>query len=91
MNDKIKNSFKKIKEEQDRIRKEAIEKTIGYILAAFGLVAGLAWNEAIKALIDTFFPLDKNGIIIKFVYAILVTGVVVAVTMIFVKREVKET
>ena len=90
MNDKIKNSFKKIKEEQAKIRKEAIEKTIGYILAAFGLVAGLAWNEAIKALIDTFFPLDKNGIIIKFVYAILVTGVVVAVTMIFVKREAEE-
>jgi len=90
MNDKIKNSFKKIKEKQDGIRKEAIEKTIGYILAAFGLVAGLAWNEAIKALIDTFFPLDKNGIIIKFVYAVLVTGVVVAVTMIFVRKENQE-
>ena len=84
------NKFKKIKEEQAKIRKEAIEKTIGYILTAFGLVAGLAWNEAIKALIDTFFPLDKNGIVIKFVYAILVTGAVVAVTMIFVKKENKE-
>ncbi len=80
----------KIKEEQERIRKEAIEKTIGYILAAFGLVAGLAWNEAIKGLIDTFFPLDKNGLVIKFVYAILVTVIVVIATIIFVRKENKE-
>ncbi|OGZ63476.1 MAG: hypothetical protein A2998_01590 [Candidatus Staskawiczbacteria bacterium RIFCSPLOWO2_01_FULL_37_25b] len=86
----ITSKIKKIKEEQEIIRKEAIEKTIGYILAAFGLVAGLAWNEAIKALIDTFFPLDKNGLIIKFVYAVLVTVIVVAVTIIFVGKEDKE-
>jgi len=86
----ITSKLKKIREEQAKIRKEAIEKTIGYILAAFGLVAGLAWNEAIKALINVFFPLDKNGLIIKFVYAILVTGIVVVVTIIFVKKEVEE-
>src|SRR3989344_6013881 len=86
----ITSKIKKIKEEQEIIRKEAIEKTIGYILAAFGLVAGLAWNEAIKALIDTFFPLDKNGLIIKFVYAVLVTVIVVAVTIIFVGKKDKE-
>lgn len=90
MNDKIRNRFKKIAEEQKRIRKEAIEKTIGYILAAFGLVAGLAWNEAIKGLIEVFFPLNKNGLVIKFIYAILVTVIVVVVTIIFVKREEQE-
>lgn len=86
----ITNKFNKIKEGQARLRKEAIEKTVGYILAAFGLVAGLAWNEAIKALIDNFFPLDKNGIVIKFVYAILVTVIVVVVTIIFVRKESHE-
>jgi len=85
------NKFQKIKEKQARIRKEVIEKTLGYILTAFGLVAGLAWNEAIKALIDDLFPLDKNGIVIKFVYAILVTALVVIVTIIFVKKEEQAT
>ena len=47
--------LKKIKEHQSILRKEIKEKTIGYILAAFGLVAGLAWNEAIKSFIDQFF------------------------------------
>lgn len=60
---------------------EVREKTIGYITAAFGLVAGLAWNEAIKALIDAIFPLSKNSITAKFVYAGLVTAVVIFVSM----------
>lgn len=62
------------------------EQTVGYIVAALSLVAGLAWNDAIKALITYFFPLDDaNGILAKFVYAGLMTIVVVLLTMI-VKR-----
>lgn len=83
----IKSKLQKIKEKQAKLRKDVLEKTVGYILTAFGLVAGLAWNEAIKALIDNLFPLDKNGIVIKFVYALLVTLIVVAVTILFVKKE----
>ena len=66
------------------LRKEIKEKTIGYLLAAFGLVAGLAWNEAMKSLID-FFPHTWNGILIKFVYAIFVTVIVVIITVYFVR------
>lgn len=79
--------FKNIKEKQARLRKEVIEKTVGYILAAFGLVAGLAWNEAIKALIENSFPLDRNGVVIKFIYAVLATVIIVTATIIFVKKE----
>jgi len=50
MSDTIKNNFKKIKAEQMRIREEVRKKTIGYIVAALGLVAGLAWNDAIKTI-----------------------------------------
>ena len=59
------------------LSKQVREKTAGYILAAFGLVAGLAWNDAIKSTIDRFFPLDQGNIIIKFAYALGITVVVV--------------
>lgn len=59
------------------INKELRSRTFGYISAALGLVAGLAWNEAITELINTLFPLSKDTVAVKFVYAIAVTIVVV--------------
>lgn len=64
---------------------EIKERTIGYILAAFGFVAGLAWNEAIKSFIDQFFPLARDSIFVKFLYAIVITIIVVIVTVYLVK------
>lgn len=77
--------FKKIREKETALRKEIRERTIGYVLAAFGLVASLAWNEAIKSFIDQFFPANKNSVLIKFVYAVAVTVVVVLVSIYLVK------
>ena len=62
------------------IRAELREKTSGYILTALGLVAGLAWNDAISSAIKYFFPLDNNGVRAKFFYAILVTIIIVIVS-----------
>ena len=53
---------------------------LGYILAAFGFVAGLAWNDAIKALIDFAFPLGTDSIVAKFLYAAAVTILVIIAT-----------
>ena len=50
------------------------------IVAAFGLVAGLAWNEAIKSLIEYFYPASQNNLMAKFVYAVFITLVVVVVS-----------
>ncbi|MCR4279728.1 MAG: DUF5654 family protein [Candidatus Zambryskibacteria bacterium] len=61
----------------NEIKKELKSTTFGYISAALGLVAGLAWNDAIKELIETAFPLSRNTIGVKFLYAILVTVVVI--------------
>ncbi len=72
-------------ENQKNLRQEMREKTIGYILAAFGLIAGLAWNEAIKSFIDLFFPLSGNSIWIKFVYAIIITLGVVLLSFYLIK------
>lgn len=57
---------------------EIREKTAGYMTAAFGFVAGLAWNDAIKSFIEFAFPFSKTGsILAKFTYAVLITVVVI--------------
>lgn len=75
------NNFEKIKMESTKISREVKEKTLGFILTAFGLVAGLAWNEAIQSLIKSFFAVDKDSIWVKFVYAVVITVLVVIVTI----------
>lgn len=62
------------------LRAELRQKTTGYILTALGLVAGLAWNDAISSAIKYFFPLDTNGYIAKFIYAIIITIVIVIIS-----------
>jgi hypothetical protein len=58
------------------------KQTITYVMSAFGIVAGLAWNDAIKALIEHFYPFGSaNGLAAKFVYAVIVTIIVVLVTL----------
>jgi septation ring formation regulator EzrA len=82
---KIRKSLTKIKEQQAKLGREVKEKTTGYILAALGLVVGLAWNDAIKSIIEYVFPLDKNSILAKLVYALLVTIIVVLVSAYFIR------
>jgi len=77
----IKKGLSAIKQKEQAIKKEIREKTIGYILAALGLVAGLAWNEAIKGMINVIFPNSNNGLFIKLLYAIIVTIIVVIISM----------
>jgi len=56
------------------------EKTITLILGGFGLVAALAWNEAIKSLFETLLK-NKGSLIGKFTYAVIVTMIVVIVSI----------
>lgn len=65
----------------EKLRSELREKTSGYILTALGLVAGLAWNDAISSAIKYFFPLDTNGVLPKFIYAVIVTIIIVIISM----------
>lgn len=61
------------------------ERITSYILAAFGFVAGLAWNEAIQALVNAFFPLSKDAVWAKLLYAVIVTLVVVIISAVLIK------
>ncbi len=69
-----------IKNKTAKVRGDVKEKTMGYILTALGLVAGLAWNDAISSFIKYFFPADSNGIVAKFAYAVIVTFIIVVVS-----------
>jgi len=78
--------IKKIKNEGERITSEVRDRSMTYIAGGLGIVVGLAWNEAIKSLIDYFYPATgANSISAKFIYAIIITIVVVLVTMYIVR------
>jgi len=85
----IRNKLKKIAEEQKKIGLQVKEKTFGYILAALGFVVALAWNDAIKSFIEALFPLDKNSLWAKLIYALIVTIIIVVAT-IFLTRKTEE-
>lgn len=78
---KITEKIVTIKDKSAELEREVREKTLGYIVTSFGLVAGLAWNDAIKAFIDGFFPEKGSGLRAKFIYALLMTVFVVAVSL----------
>lgn len=84
-------TFNKLKQESERLKWEVRERAIGYIVAALGLVAGLAWNDAIRALIEQIFPIAENTLIARFVYAAIITLVVVLVSVNLLKFSRKDS
>jgi len=87
MPEKIVEHFKK---EVKETRKVFKEKMVTFILAAFGLVASLAWNEAIKSLVDALLPQKTSALVGKFVYAFLITFVIVFISRYLEKISTKE-
>jgi len=62
------------------MRSEVIEKLAALITAAFGLIAALAWNGAIKAIFLKVFG-ESEGLGPMLVYAIIVTVIAVIATI----------
>ena len=58
-------------------KKEVADKMLTYIGAGLGVVVGLAWNDAISAFIKWVLPLNADSLLAKFIYAIIVTIVIV--------------
>ena len=65
---------------EESFKQKAQRQTIGYMTAALGLVAGLAWNDAVKTLIESVYPAQGNSVAAKFVYAIVITLLIVVVS-----------
>mgnify|MGYP000042568013 CR=1 FL=1 len=69
----LKGQFRKLEEEKRKIE-IAFKNQLGTILiAAFAFVAGLSWREVINSIMDYLFPLSKDTILAKFVYAVVLT------------------
>ena len=69
----------------NKLQQEFRERISGYIIGAFGLVASLAWNDAITSLIEKVFPFGKDTVIAKFVYALVMTIILVIIAVYLVK------
>ncbi len=67
-------------EKSEQFKVQLLETFASLITAAFGLVAALAWNEAIKQGVSMLFP-DDNGFLGLVVYAIIVTVLAVIMTL----------
>jgi len=66
-------------ENKKKLHEEIFEKLSALAASAFGLVAALAWNDAIQEAFKQWLPAG-NGLLAKFSYAILVTLLIVLVT-----------
>jgi len=69
----LKGQFRKLEEEKRKIESTFKSQLETILLAAFAFVAGLSWREVINSLMDYLFPLSKDTILAKFLYAIVVT------------------
>lgn len=72
----------KVKQEKS-FHKELLTQMVTLSTSGFGLVAALAWNEAVQGLVTNFiqpyFP-SQYGIISKFIYALIITILAVLIT-----------
>lgn len=73
----------KTKQEIKKLHIEVVRQMITLSTAGFGLVAALAWNSFIQAFVNDYikkwFP--DGGLISLFIYAIVITGLAVMVTL----------
>jgi hypothetical protein len=63
------------------LKVEVLDKIAALVTAAFGLVAALAWNEAIKAVFREIFGAE-DAIGPMLIYAIAVTIVAIILTIV---------
>lgn len=69
------------KKEEAKLHVYFVEKVVTLMTGAMGLVAALAWNDAIRKLFERVFGTQGSGdITAMFIYAIIVTTAVVIVT-----------
>jgi hypothetical protein len=75
-------------EEPTSLRLQVLEKTSALVTAAFGLVAALAWNETVKAVIAKYYAAG-DGLSALLLYAVLVT-ILAVVASVLVARAVSK-
>jgi uncharacterized membrane protein YidH (DUF202 family) len=71
--------FSKARDNVREANREVVGQTLTLFNQALALVAALAWNEAVKAVIDRYFP-AQSGLYSKFAYALILTLLVVVIS-----------
>ena len=75
-------------EKSTTLKQEVMDKIAALVTAAFGLVAALAWNDAIKAVFkEVFGKADAVGPML--IYAVMVTIIAVILTIIVARASAK--
>lgn len=67
-------------EEPKKFSKEAASQMVTLLLGGFAFVAALAWNDAVQSLFSTFFDPKNSGVLVKFIYAGLITLVITLIS-----------
>jgi len=76
-----KDEKKLTKAEEQKLHVYFVEKVITLMTGAMGLVAALAWNDAIRKLFERIFGTQGSGdITAMFIYAIVITAAIVFIT-----------
>ena len=69
------------KKEEEKLHVFFVDKIVTLMTGAMGLVAALAWNDAIRKLFVRIFGTQGSGdITAMFIYAVVVTAAIVLVT-----------
>lgn len=79
-----------MKEKSVEMKSQVLTTIAALITTAFGLIAALAWNEAIKAIILMLFP-QQSGSTGLLIYAILITIIAVIATVLIARAIAKPT
>jgi len=81
MAEEKKDDKKLTKAEEQKLHVYFVDKVITLMTGAMGLVAALAWNDAMRKLFERVFGTQGSGdVTAMFVYAAVVTATVVIVT-----------
>ena len=69
-------------QKEKSFRRELIEQLVTLSTSGFGLVAALAWNEAIQQAVKDFIEprIPGSGLFSKMIYALLITALAVLIT-----------
>ncbi|NYB52159.1 MAG: hypothetical protein HVN35_06350 [Methanobacteriaceae archaeon] len=70
-----------MKKQAEEVKGQVLQTIATLMTTAFGLIAALAWNEAIKAIILLYVP-KGDGVTGLLIYAIIITIIAVVATII---------
>jgi uncharacterized membrane protein YidH (DUF202 family) len=71
---------KKISKRVTGLTREVSAQILNLATSSLGLVAALAWNDAVQAIFKEYFP-TSSGVIAKIVYALVISTLIVIITL----------